>query len=345
MKYNVNIIICFLICLIFLSCSKSEDYLFDDAMDLGQKLNIPTPNPEKYFDDLIHPCVRYVEGGFQGHDWWMVATPYRGNDASMENPILFYGDSREGGLPPLEWTSSAIVEDTPSQGYNSDGALLAKDGKLWVFWRENHTLDCYSHNYHRATFGRVTSDGISFSDKKIFAGEITTTQDSELCPIVISRENDIYLYGANYTFKPKRRPSGIAIWGLEGNDLDNHEFVKKETGNLETPKGFKFWHFDLFSHSGFYYCVATPERADAIFLGMSQDGVNYKFWSTPLLTSKGTGRSYFYKPSALVKDNIFYLWHPVAEEGITPRTSRIWMSQMNFNQLIELLTKNENLLN
>lgn len=94
MKYNVNIIICFLICLIFLSCSKSEDYLFDDAMDLGQKLNIPTPNPEKYFDDLIHPCVRYVEGGFQGHDWWMVATLYRGNDASM----LFDGGSMRGYL-------------------------------------------------------------------------------------------------------------------------------------------------------------------------------------------------------------------------------------------------------
>lgn len=30
-----------------------------------------------------------------------------------------------------------------------------------------------------------------------------------------------------------------------------------------------------------------------------------------------------------------YLWTPVAEQGITPRTSRIWMSEILFEDLME----------
>lgn len=323
--------------LFIFSCSQTDDSMPDDAMSLGTKLVAPTPNPEKYFDDLIHPCVRYIEGGFAGHDWWMVATPYRGNDESIENPILYYGDSRDGGKPPLEWIATGIVEDTPSQGYNSDGVIFFDQGKLWVFWRENHTNDCRTNNYERATFGRYTLDGISFSEKKLFAGEKSMTRDSELCPIITRRKDKIILYGGNYEFKPKRRPHGIAIWDIDNNDLLNSEFVLREIGNLDCGSIFKFWHFDLFTYSDLYYCVATPEKAGAIYLGVSEDGLNFKFWKRPLLSTKGTGRSYFYKPSALVKDGMFYLWHPVAEEGITPRTSRIWMSEINFEELLKSL--------
>lgn len=341
MLYYLHFISSFCVALFSFSCRSSDGPFFDDAMKLGTKLVAPTPNPEKYFDDLIHPCVRYIEGGFSGHEWWMVATPYQGNDDSMENPILFYGDSREGGLPPLQWTPVKVIEDTPSKGYNSDGSIFFDQDKLWVFWRENHTDDCHSHNYERATFGRYTTDGITFSEKKLFAGEKSFDRDSELCPIILKRNNKIFLYGGNYEFKPKRRPHGIAIWDIENNDLLNSEFIKRDIGSVDSGGAFKFWHFDLFSYSDKLYCVATPEKANAIYLGISNDGVNFKFWTTPLLSSKGTGRAYFYKPTALVKDGIFYLWHPVAEQNVEPRTSRIWMSQIKFEDLLQILNFND----
>ena len=58
---------------------------------------------EKYLNDNIHPCIRYVPDGFAGHKWWMVTTPILGG-SSTENPILYWGDSREGELPPLTWS-------------------------------------------------------------------------------------------------------------------------------------------------------------------------------------------------------------------------------------------------
>ena len=39
----------------------------------------------------------------------------------------------------------------------------------------------------------------------------------------------------------------------------------------------------------------------------------------------------------MVLNGVFYLWCPVAEQGILPRTSRIWMSQINFEDLIKKL--------
>lgn len=343
LKYWQKFILPIIILSTAVSCHKSSEPLYDDVMELGVKLVAPTPSPEKYFHDLIHPCVRYIEGGFAGHDWWMVATPYRGNDDSIENPILFYGDSRDGGLPPLEWTPVGVIEDTPSKGYNSDASILFDKDKLWVFWRENHTDDCHSHDYERATFGRYTLDGITFSDKKIFAGEKSLTRDAELCPIIIQKENEILLYGANYEFKPKRRFHGLAIWTINDNDLLNNQFTLKEIRDIDCPSFLKFWHFDLFFYSGKYYCVVTPEKANAIYLGISNDGVNFRFWSKPLLSAKNTGRNYFYKPSALVKDGVFYLWHPVAEQNVKPRTSRIWMSQIEFDKLIDDLNFQEDI--
>lgn len=329
--------------LFFVNCSKEDKFAHKDAMNLGVKLVAPTPDFDKYEDDLIHPCVRYIEGGFAGHDWWMVGTPFKDYDESKENPILYYGDSREDGTPPLVWVPLAIISDTPSTGYNSDPSLFFDKGKLWIFWRESGTPDCHELNYERATFACYTEDGVNFSSKKFFAGEISDFEDSEVCPIVVKWNGRIALYGTHYLFKPKRKSKGLSIWHIQDDDLETTDFFKKVRDvAVDTPKALKFWHFDLFTHDNIYYCVATSENARSIFLGRSFDGEHFKFWDTPLLTKKETGRGYFYKPSALVKNGIFYLWHPVAEEGTTSKTSRIWMSEISFVDLLNILERNEN---
>lgn len=338
-----NILVALLPALFCLGCSKGDHFLYKDAMNLGVKLDAPTLEYEKYEDDLIHPCVRYIEGGFAGHEWWMVGTPFKNYDESKENPILYYGDSREDGTPPLSWTPVAVIADTPLKGYNSDPSLFFEDSKLWIFWRESQTPDCLDNNYERATFGCYTEDGKNFSSKKIFAGEVSDNKDSEVCPIIVKWNNRIMLYGTNYLFQPKRKSKGLSIWYMDGNSLDKDRiFTKIKDVSIKTPKALKFWHFDLFTYNNIYYCVATSENARSIFLGKSSDAENFVFWSTPLLTKKETGRSYFYKPSALVKDGIFYLWHPVLEEDTSSKTSRIWMSQIPFSDLIKILEDNEN---
>lgn len=307
-----------------------------DAMQIGIKITADTPEPEKYFNDLIHPCVRYIPEGFAGHKWWMVASPYRGGDASIENPILYYGDSRVGDLPPLKWKAWGVISETPiSGGYNSDPNLYFDGKGLWVFWRECFTESCFANKMARATFGVYSSDGITFGPKKFFAGETTTTEDSEMCPIVMDFGGKAKLYGVRHQFEPPRLPWGLSIWEIENNDLENNAFVKVKDVLPEYKKDFDFWHMDLFEYENHLFCVASPGIANEVLIGISSDGENFKFWDKPLISTAATGRNYFYKPTALVHQGIFYMWYPIAEPGIVPLTSRIWMSEINFEELIQ----------
>ncbi|MBP2283130.1 hypothetical protein H4V97_001448 [Flavobacterium sp. CG_23.5] len=312
-----------------------------DAMKLGVKVSAPTPQPEKYFDDLIHPCVRFIPKGFAGHKWWMIASPYRGYDSSIENPILYYGDSTDESVVPTNWIASGVMEETPKKGYNSDPSLYYDGKGLWVFWRENYTPSCSANKMARGTFGKYSIDGTTFTEKKFFAGEKSSTEDSEMCPIIASVNGQVKLYGDHHLFTPNRIPLGLSIWDLPDNDLFKNKFVKTLDVLPKYKSGFDFWHFDFFEYNNKYYCVVSPESANEILLGRSDDGINYVFWDTPLLSNTGTGRTYFYKPTALVYQGIFYLWNPVAEIGATPATSRIWISQVNFAALIRFLDKKQ----
>jgi hypothetical protein len=312
-----------------------------DILRLGVKLTAPTPEPKKYHNDLIHPCVRYIPQGIGGHQWWMVGTPYYNRDFHIENPILFYGDSRPGGLPPLKYTAVRILEDSDPSGYNSDPCLYFDGSKLWIFWRENNTKSCLANNVYRATFGVYTTDGKIFSKKKMYATELSKDQDSEVCPIVMKIGDQIKLFGCHHSFSPKRVPFGLSIWNLENNNLESGVF-RKDLDVLPSYKsGFDFWHFDMFTYNNRYYCVVTPEIANEILLGESDDGVNYRFWDTPLLSTKHSGATYMYKPTAMVLDGEFYLWYPADEKKSDRKTTRIWMTTMQFDSLLYMLRKRQ----
>lgn len=344
---GIFILVCCLICCendlsnntcVNYSTSTIVNYTKYDAIELGIKINAPTPQIERYFNDLIHPCVRFIPEGFAGHKWWLVASPYIGFNRFLENPILYFGDSTDDSLPPINWIAVGVIEDTPKTGYNSDPNIFFNGEGLWIFWRENYTPDCITQKISRGTFGKYSLDGTTFKGKRLFATELTDSIDSEMCPIVFSIDGQIKLFGCHHKFPQKRRiPLGLTIWDLPDNDFDN-AFVKTIDVMPSYKKGFDFWHFDIFAYEDKYYCVASNEKGNEILLGQSNDGINYRFWDTPLLSSTGTrGRSYFYKPSAMVYNGMFYLWYPIAELGITPQTNRIWMSQINFEKLIQFL--------
>jgi len=321
----------FIYLFIFFSCSQNDEIMSysGNIMTLGVQLTAPTPDSTKYHNDLIHPCVRYIPEGFAGHKWWMVATPYYKGNNKIENPILFCGDSREGELPPLIWTETCVVEDTPSVGYNADGNIYYDGTKLWVLWHENGTESCTANNAARCTFGVSTIDGVNFTNKRLFTTVESATEDNEMCPTVIMFNGKLRLYACYHQFTPVRIPKGLAIWDINNNDLDNNSFKLTKIVNPIYPSGFDFWHFDLFEFKEKLYCVVSNEVADEILLGYSDDGENFQFYSTPLLSTSVCSASYLYKPSAMVLNDIFYLWYPVR----TPNGNRLYMSEMNFNEM------------
>lgn len=314
-----------------------KEYLVN-ALSRGIQVLDWTPNPEKYHNDNIHPCVRYIQN-FAGHDWWMVTTPYYSSNSAVENPILYYGDSGVNGVPPTSWSGGIVVEDTPSEGYNSDCNLYYDGEKLWVFWRENGTPDCAAHNVNRGIFAKYTIDGENFSEKYYFCGNdfslVAKTGDTVMCPCVLNIGNELKMLATYFEFSPNRHPLGLSVWDSDG-DIDEHAFThEKDVAILHDPD-FNFWHFDIFTYNNKYYCVATSEEPNAIFMGVSDDGLNYTLWGTPLISSNLYGDYYFYKPTALVKDGILYLWHPVKSGGV----STIWMDSKNMTEVLSILNSN-----
>ena len=312
-----------------------------NVMTLGVPVLDWTPEPLIYKNDNIHPCVRYIPKGFAGHEWWMVTTPYPYFDSTHENPILYWGDSRTGGLPPLVWQGGIVVEGTPATGYNSDGCIYFDGTNLWVFWRE---VDTPSSSPLGAfvTFGCSTTDGITFSPKKAFAisswDKPKSIGDDEMCPIVMDVDGCLKMFAPNYEYKPVRGSRGFAVWDIPNNDLENEIFTKTKITETLYRNTFDLWHMDLFKHNNKYYCVASPEHGNEILLGESLDGESFNFWTTPLLSKSIAEINYLYKPTALVHQGIFYLWHPNRVEG----QNKIYMTKGNFkNILIKLEESNK----
>lgn len=299
-------------------------------MPFGSPVKIKTPEYEKYHNDCLHPCVRYIPSGFLGYNWWMVQSPYYNRNNSIENPILYYSNDTTF---PFKWECMGVIRDTPDKGFNSDPTLYYEDNKLWIFWRECFTPLCENLNVSMATVGYSTIDGVNFNELKVFLTQKDEHFDMEQCPILIKRNNKYLFYAVHHQYKPIRKCLGLAIW--EGTSLESPDFKLKETKPFDStftcdkykqlriakhllfvPKPLKhqLWHFDLFEYRNKLYMFSVAEWGDNIILSISEDYGNFKTIRKPLVNThyseKYTGyRQYYYKPTGFIDNDILYLYY------------------------------------
>jgi len=305
-------------------------YYPKQIMSVGQVVDIKTPEFEKYKNDCLHPCVRFIPSGFAGYNWWMVQSPYYGRDSKLENPILYYSKDKTF---PLMWECIGVIRDTPLTGFNSDPTLFYEDNKLWIFWREYLTPLCKDLHVSKATVGVSTKDGINFSPVQVYLVERETDIDREQCPILIKRDNKYFFYAVHYQHKPVRKNIGLAIW--EGTSLEKPDFKLKETIKIDPvytvdkfkqmkigkhlifiPKPLKHdvWHFDLFEYNNRLYMFSVAEWGDNIMLSMSDDYRNFKTFRKPLINAHSSEKFYgrrqgLYKPTGYIANNTLFLYY------------------------------------
>lgn len=299
-------------------------------MPVGKYISIQTPNPDKYHNDCLHPCIRHISEGFCGYNWWMVQSPYYQRDCSLENPILYYSKNSD---IPINWEPVAIVRDTPPEGFNSDPSLFYEDGKLWIFWREVGTPQCEQLGVKKATVGCFTENGREFSSVKVYLTDNCADEDKEQCPILIKRGSRYLFYAVHYQYQPIRQNKGIAIW--EGTSLESPDFIYKETIRIKTtytcdkwkqkrigrkllfipkPQKHDIWHFDLFEYQNKLYLFSVAEWGDNIMLSVAEDYKHFKTLRKPLVNSHYSEqfskyRSYLYKPTGFIISNTLYLYY------------------------------------
>lgn len=340
-----------IVCILLVISFGSILYFFYpiQLMPIGRIINIQTPNYEKYKDDCLHPCIRFIPNGFLGYHWWMVQSPYYGRNSAVENPILYYSEDIED---PTNWIQLCVVKETPPKGYNSDPNIYYEDDKLWIFWRECFTPLCDSLNVLMATVGVSTIDGINFTEPKVYLTHSEPNQDTEQSPILIKKDSLYYFYAVHYQYKPERKNLGIAIW--KGTSLDSPDFHLEATTLVPAlytcdkykqlklggkyifiPKPLKhdIWHFDLIEHNNKLYMLSVAEWGDNIMLGVSADYRNFKPYLKPLVNAHVSQQFYFYKPTGYFKNNTLGVYYTARGKVDKQKNELYFTKKINFNEL------------
>ena len=306
-------------------------------LPVGTRIDLRTPQPEKYLNDVLHPCVRKGEGGAFKDKYIMVQSPLYGGDESMENPILYVSDSLE------DWGDGVVVRDTPSEGYNSDPLVFPEGDKLWVFWREFNTPACFDAGTNIATFGCCTKDGRHFSSPKLYLANIYESDtrwgkpfpvaDIAQCPILMKHNGEYYFYGVCMDYKTYVC-KGLSIW--KGSSLEEPDFklqqvvpfhsvlsvgkfkqlkIRGKLYFIPKPVSQSLWHFDLFEHDGCLYMIFGVAKGKGnILLSCSKDWMHFKTRIAPLINNNHSEntlhyRQYYYKSTGFVENGQLHLFY------------------------------------
>lgn len=332
-------------------------------MPSGKEVLVEPFRHDENHGDIVHPCVRYIPEGFEGHYWWMVYTPYYAADSSMENPILCYAEETDPNTPPTNWKVYGLVNEKPEDGYNSDPTLLYKDGQLYVFWRENYEHSPKPHKYIRATYVVKVNNG---TFEKI-GKEILYTEDKEIdaetCPtFMLNSDGSVTAYAMHLKFHSYRvkkmspwmrriankvllitdllgiysqqKHYGIAIWKQKGDLTEPFEY-KKTIKFANCNKLYRPWHMDFFDWQGKRYAIVQTNQSNAdLCLAVSEDKENFKFLRKPLITNASIGKIGIYKPCAgVTSDGTFYLYY-TAQDFNNRALDRLYLTKMEFDSLL-----------
>jgi len=337
----------------------------------GIPCHVEDPESDITHGDVVHPCVRYIEEGFEGHKWWMVYTPFYAGIEKIENPKLCYADAEEE--PPTEWKYYCTIKDCPETGYNSDPTLLFKDGRLYVFWRECNTPKTKKLGCDAATFGcYVQNKIVYYLSQPLLTNFFSNNQgflDREICPTIIAKNGSFWGYTLHHCQSsipkfieqiPPKLGSfvyrhhllnlldvlfgykeyinlGIAIW--KGNNLEQPFEYKKTTKIQHVSRLYQPWHMDLLEANTkdgeriFAVMQSSLSFAD-ICLAWCQEGETFTLYREPLITSKTIGMAGLYKPSAVIVGNKFYLYY-TARDNQDYHLNRLFVTSEDLESLLE----------
>ena len=185
-----------------------------------QGVNIPDPYG---YGQYVHPSVIYNETGIFGHKYWMLITPYAGNDPAYENPCLYYSDDGIDWHVPPGITNP--IDDMPSDGWGSDTEIVynPQTGKLYCYYVD------YNNSIYQGFVHLRTYDGSSVSS------EININGPEGASPAVIYDSGTFTMWIVNYENYPYTIDRATSTDGI------NWNYAGKTTYGSQFES---IWHLD-----------------------------------------------------------------------------------------------------
>lgn len=341
-------------------------YSSKSVMPKGYACHVEDPTMEITHGDVVHPCVKYIEKGFEGHKWWMVYTPYYAENNKIENPRLCYSDAFDGELP-TEWKFYCEISHKLEEGYNSDPVMLYDEGELYIFWREYKSPRAKKYGCCMITIGCTVHNRQVIWIEEPQLMEKSSSDDKELSPSVVKYNNSYKAYSIHMHFNPDyifwfpqyigsrlfkfkivylldvlgicdmNKSYGIAIWDSESL-RKTFRYIK--TVQFENKSRFyQPWHMEVFKECDnndkpLYAVVQSRQRHGRICLAKSEDGEIFRLYRKPLMTSKTAGMLGLYKPSAVHKGSKLFLFYTVIDNDDN-KLHQLFVTTANWDNLKE----------
>ncbi len=263
-------------------------------------LNIPSythNSNSQQGDEVVHPDVLYIPGGWHGYTYWMSFTPYPNSNSFYENPSIVASNDNinwvvptypDNPLSTVEWTASS--NNTP---YNSDPDLLlsAQGDTLFCVWRrlENWTLE--------TIYYKSTTDGVHWtSPESVLFAQSSMNATALISPSIIYYNGKYRMWNVKCPYihsgyDPEGTPRKVQY--REASTLTGLGSASIQETNIapisyDGPNSFmQTWHINVIFYNGYYWMInqVGPNNplGGEIYLCYSSDGINWTFGTNPLL--------------------------------------------------------------
>ncbi|HLO65670.1 MAG TPA: hypothetical protein VK188_01535 [Holophaga sp.] len=239
--------------------------------------NAPAPLAMPGGGEWVHPSVVHVPAGWNGHAWWMAATPYPDSDAAQENPCLFCSDDGVAWRVPGGAANPLVPRPKEARRYNSDPHLaLDPGGDLLLFFRTA------GGDRGDVLWLMRSRDGVRWSPpRKIL--ETPLEDERQLSPAVLRHGDGWALYYVDasaypYTVRRRTAPRPEGPWS-----------PPMAVTGLSTPEDRMIWHLDAFREGDAVAlllnttAVYRTREGGALVLALSRDGLAFTPAGRPLL--------------------------------------------------------------
>ena len=298
--------------------------LFQDSFLLGAPnnasyLNIPTYDGS---GQLAHLDIYYNAGGWHGHKYWMVMTPYPNGDATKENPSIVVSEDGQSWSVP-GGLSNPIVPYPGSGRHNCDPDLVYNPDtdELWVYFLD--ALDGATSYVKLAK----SSDGVTWSSPST----VITVSDvaNIVSPSVIKIGSNWRMWTVN--------THGLG-WSAADTNVELRTSVDGTNWGLPinvtgiTPTGFNVWHSNVVyvpSLGEFWASLGSykdGQQGDAcdLFMAKSSDGTSWTVQNFLAVRKGGAGawdsgglyRSVFLYDSTNSIFRVWYVGHTNGNTGV-----------------------------
>lgn len=275
-------------------------------------------------NEVTHPKVLYFENGFNGYKYWMVNTPYPGNDIFLENPSIIVSNDGINFTEPegIKNPISGYPSEYRSDIYYSDPFMLFNKDHFELFYRKTKSVHDgkYIKNGYNYLYYTESADGINWTTPKLIVDN--NFKERYMSPSVV-KNNDVYkIWYTNYDCKLRY---------IESTDLSS--FSKPVIVNIKNfNKG--IWHSEIQYVDNTYHLVFMT-RNNYLYYSSSKDGLNFmepKLIKSSLKELQGS-KYYIYKTSYIINDNTIELYIPYRVNGIWKMYYKLYNINDFYNSL------------